>query len=211
MIGRWNVVDALADHPNQIHLSPYAYGWNNPTNLTDPDGNCPACIIYATEALTYIAAATLAAVSTYMVVNTAKQVSNNGSFYSSAQDNTSVSKPKLQSIAKTENKDDHVEVGVSRSKHPESAEHLEEAIKNGVNNKGTIDRKGASERRREKLKGTKTEKGKDRDEVLPAVIDNDNFSIKHIGPSDNRGAGASIRHQIRNLPNGTKAKIIPKD
>lgn len=53
------VVDAMADHPNQIHLSPYAYGWNNATNLTDPDGNCPQCIIYATEVLTYVAAEAL--------------------------------------------------------------------------------------------------------------------------------------------------------
>jgi hypothetical protein len=43
MIGRWNGVDALAEDPNQIDKSPYAYAWNNPTNLTDPDGNCPVC------------------------------------------------------------------------------------------------------------------------------------------------------------------------
>ena len=43
-VGRWNGVDALGEHPNQIDKSPYAYAWNNPTNLTDPDGNCPNCI-----------------------------------------------------------------------------------------------------------------------------------------------------------------------
>jgi RHS repeat-associated protein len=43
-IGRWGVVDPLADDPMQMNLSPYQYGWNNPTNLTDPDGNCPMCI-----------------------------------------------------------------------------------------------------------------------------------------------------------------------
>ncbi|MEO1808748.1 MAG: RHS repeat-associated core domain-containing protein, partial [Bacteroidota bacterium] len=42
-IGRWNGVDALAENPMQIEKSPYAYTWNNPTNLTDPDGNCPIC------------------------------------------------------------------------------------------------------------------------------------------------------------------------
>lgn len=36
-------VDALADHPNQVDKSPYAYAWNNPISLTDPDGNCPNC------------------------------------------------------------------------------------------------------------------------------------------------------------------------
>jgi hypothetical protein len=36
-------VDPLADHPNQVDKSPYAYAWNNPVNLTDPDGRCPLC------------------------------------------------------------------------------------------------------------------------------------------------------------------------
>ncbi|GJM33746.1 MAG: hypothetical protein DHS20C18_27470 [Saprospiraceae bacterium] len=46
-VGRWNAVDALADDPNQVDKSPYAYAWNNPVNLTDPDGNCPSCLIGA--------------------------------------------------------------------------------------------------------------------------------------------------------------------
>jgi RHS repeat-associated protein len=29
-IGRWSVVDKLADEPEQIDKSPYAYAWNNP-------------------------------------------------------------------------------------------------------------------------------------------------------------------------------------
>jgi len=37
-------VDKLADHPNQVDKSPYAYAWNNPVYYTDPDGNCPNCI-----------------------------------------------------------------------------------------------------------------------------------------------------------------------
>ncbi|MCR9017282.1 RHS repeat-associated core domain-containing protein [Aquiflexum gelatinilyticum] len=43
-IGRWFVVDALADEPEQVDKSPYAYAWNNPINITDPDGNCPWCL-----------------------------------------------------------------------------------------------------------------------------------------------------------------------
>lgn len=42
-LGRWFVVDALAEHSNQIDKSPYAYAWNNPIYYTDPDGNCPEC------------------------------------------------------------------------------------------------------------------------------------------------------------------------
>lgn len=36
-------VDPLADHPNQVGLTPYNYAWNDPVNLTDPDGQCPNC------------------------------------------------------------------------------------------------------------------------------------------------------------------------
>jgi len=41
--GRWNVIDAYAEHPDQIDLSTYAYVGNNPIDRTDPDGNCPPC------------------------------------------------------------------------------------------------------------------------------------------------------------------------
>ena len=36
-------MDPLADHPNQIHISTFAYAWNNPIMLIDPDGRCPDC------------------------------------------------------------------------------------------------------------------------------------------------------------------------
>lgn len=42
-IGRFITVDALASEPEQVDKSPYAYAWNNPVNLPDPDGNCPKC------------------------------------------------------------------------------------------------------------------------------------------------------------------------
>lgn len=43
-LGRWGVVDNLADDLMQVDKSPYQYAWDNPVNLTDPDGNCPWCI-----------------------------------------------------------------------------------------------------------------------------------------------------------------------
>jgi len=39
----WMSVDPLATHPNQVDKSPYAFSWNNPINLVDPDGRCPDC------------------------------------------------------------------------------------------------------------------------------------------------------------------------
>lgn len=42
-IGRMGGYDKLADDVMQVDLTPYNYSWNNPTNLNDPDGNCPQC------------------------------------------------------------------------------------------------------------------------------------------------------------------------
>ncbi|RZS98017.1 RHS repeat domain-containing protein [Cecembia calidifontis] len=43
VIGRFISIDVLADHPNQIGLSPYQFSWNNPIRYNDPDGKCPSC------------------------------------------------------------------------------------------------------------------------------------------------------------------------
>ena len=43
-IGRFLQIDPLANHPNQIELTPCNYSWNNPTNLSDPSGECPLCL-----------------------------------------------------------------------------------------------------------------------------------------------------------------------
>jgi len=91
VIGRFGSVDKLAEHPNQINKSPYAYAWNNPAKLTDPDGNCPICpiIIRILEGLTVRQVVTAAAVtlSAAVVVNAAKDMDFN-SLNIAVQDNT---------------------------------------------------------------------------------------------------------------------------
>lgn len=46
-VQRWLSVDPLADEPEQVDKSPYAYGWNNPIKNNDPDGRCPSCLFGA--------------------------------------------------------------------------------------------------------------------------------------------------------------------
>jgi len=106
-----------------------------------------------------------------------------------------------------------VEINIDPVAHPEAAANAEEALNNGVSGEGVINRAGKDARRADNLSGIPTKKGSDRDEFPPAVIDNggNGKSVRYINPSDNRGAGASIGNQIRDLPDGTRVVIrIPK-
>jgi RHS repeat-associated protein len=85
-LGRWWSVDKLADAPEQVGFSPYNYTWNNPVNLTDPDGNSPlwppaipiitAIIEIVGDALIATAATTAAVGATSIAVGTAAQAPN---------------------------------------------------------------------------------------------------------------------------------------
>lgn len=101
------------------------------------------------------------------------------------------------------------EVKIDAQQYPEAASHIRDAQKKGKPSVLTVDRKGSSKRRRQSLRGVKTEEGKDRDEYPPAVTreGGKGASVRPIGSSDNRGAGSSMGGQIRNVPNGGKIRI----
>lgn len=86
--------------------------------------------------------------------------------------------------------DDIVKINLSKSKYPESVGHIKDAIENGKPDILTIKRSGASNNRKESLKGI--EKGKDLDEYAPAMFKEGGkgASIRPINSSDNRGAGS---------------------
>lgn len=106
--------------------------------------------------------------------------------------------------------DDVVEIVIDGNKHPESATHLDDAINSGKSNEGVIDRAGSEARRKENLRNVETKPGLDRDEAPPAVVNTgEKASVRHINPSDNRGAGALIGKQIENLPDGTPVRVVP--
>jgi len=46
-LSKFMSVDPLADEPEQVDKSPYAYGWNNPIKYNDPDGKFPSCLFGA--------------------------------------------------------------------------------------------------------------------------------------------------------------------
>jgi hypothetical protein len=93
--------------------------------------------------------------------------------------------------------------------HPESAQHIEDAQAGGQPSELTIDRAGAKANRRESLRGVDRTPGKDRDEYPPAMFreGGKGASVRPITSGDNRGAGACIGQQCKELPDGTKVKI----
>lgn len=105
---------------------------------------------------------------------------------------------------------------VINSKHPEAKAHIEHAQKNGQPTVLHIDRAGAAKRRAEAT-GTVNPKrkpapGYERDEYPPAFTREGgaNANVRFISPHDNRGAGAVMQAQTRDLPDGSKIRIIVK-
>jgi len=98
------------------------------------------------------------------------------------------------------------------SKYPETGAHIKEAIEKGKTDICTIDRKGATDRRKQSLAGVPTKKGYDRDEYPMAMCKEggSGADIKYIKPADNRGAGSFIGNKVDHLPDGSQVKIVVK-
>ena len=95
---------------------------------------------------------------------------------------------------------------LDKKTYPETATHIQSAIESGHPYIVTIKRETAKKNRRLSLKGYKTRAGKDRDEWPMAVFKEggEGASVRYIDPSDNRCAGSSIGHAIRDLPDRTR-------
>lgn len=98
------------------------------------------------------------------------------------------------------------------SRYPETGAHIRDAIAAGHSAVCTIDRDGAEENRKESLKGYPTKKGYDRDEWPMAMCAEGGAGadIRYITPSDNRGAGSWVSHQLDKYADGTKVRFIVK-
>lgn len=113
--------------------------------------------------------------------------------------------------AKGADRYDHV-VQFPKERYPETGSHIQEAIRKGHSDVCTIDRNGADARRQESLKGIPTKPGFDRDEWPMAVCleGGKGASVQYVSPSDNRGAGSWVGHQISGFPDGKRILFIVK-
>lgn len=109
------------------------------------------------------------------------------------------------------------DVIIQRSRHPETAAHIEHAQRAGQPTVLTLDRAGASQRRKEALSNIRRKesspKAKDRDEYPPAMARSGGFNanVRYIEAKDNRGAGKVFQNQVRDLPDGARVRVIVTD
>ena len=120
--------------------------------------------------------------------------------------------PQTNNPARSASDDDCIpEIFIDSSVNPEAAQHARDAIANGKKSILTIDRPGASQRRRQSTRGTTCPDPttQDRDEYPPALFleNGGNASVRCISLSDNRRAGVSIKNQCLLYPNGTKVRL----
>ncbi|HGN0023758.1 TPA: RHS repeat-associated core domain-containing protein [Proteus mirabilis] len=99
---------------------------------------------------------------------------------------------------------------LTKSEYKEAFGHVADFITKKGNDIFTVDRTGATNRRRLSLQNYSTKTGFDRDEFPTAMFKEGGkgASVRYISISDNRGAGSSISHALSPYPDGTKVKII---
>lgn len=104
-------------------------------------------------------------------------------------------------------------VKLPRGGYPEAAKHVDDAVDLGLPRALEIFRKGAGPNRKASMRGVKRKSGYDRDEYPPAMFKEggSGSSVRHISPKDNRGAGACIAAQCRDLPDGTRILLDTVD
>ena len=109
------------------------------------------------------------------------------------------------------------DVIIHRAQHPEAAEHIEHAQRNGQPTVLHINRAGANANRAASTGGVKLNPKPaphyERDEYPPAFTreGGHNANVRFIKPHDNRGAGSTMRAQTRDLPDGSKIRVLVAD
>lgn len=107
-------------------------------------------------------------------------------------------------------------IRVPINRYPQSAQHILDVLayrqRTGAGIIFTLDRSGASKRRRQALRGIAVRSGYDRDEFPMACLKEggSGSDIRYIAPSDNRGCGAFIAHYLRahGIPDGARIMFV---
>jgi hypothetical protein len=106
------------------------------------------------------------------------------------------------------------DVVIDRAKHPQAAAHIDHAQSHGQPTILHVERRNAAGRRGEAVGNVnprnKPAPGYERDEYPPAFTreGGHNANVRFISPHDNRGAGASMGAQTRDLPDGAKIRVL---
>jgi hypothetical protein len=104
-------------------------------------------------------------------------------------------------------------INISRSRYPETAQHIEDAQAAGQPSNLTINRSGANANRGAATGGFPRVAGQQPDEYPPAMFveGGSGASVRNIRAGDNMGAGASMGNQARQYPDGTVVtiKVVP--
>lgn len=105
----------------------------------------------------------------------------------------------------------YVVVTVDSRRYPETAEHIQAAIREGHPAYLTLERSGSATRRQQSLAGIRTrgDDGFDRDEYPPAAFAEGGAGahVVYMSFSDNRGSGASFARQLEGIPDGTRVRF----
>lgn len=103
----------------------------------------------------------------------------------------------------------YIVVFIDRNKYPESAEHIEEAIRAGHPAILTLNRPLSDENRKKSLKDFPRRSGFDRDEYPPACFSEggQGAHVVYMSPSDNRGSGKTWGLQLHPFPDGTRVRF----
>lgn len=99
-------------------------------------------------------------------------------------------------------------VVVDARRHPASAQHITAAVNMGAPETVTLDRSTVRSNRTGNLRHKPPRREYDRDEYPCAVFrEGAGADVAYIPRGDNRGSGASIRHQLRGVPNGARVRV----
>jgi len=101
-------------------------------------------------------------------------------------------------------------IELDAGRYPQSVQHLEDAGVLGQPRQ--VNRAGAQANRADALRGVQKQPGLDLDEAPPAMLrrPGEPASVRPISPSDNRGCGACMGNQARDVPEGGWVTLTKK-